>query len=174
MKKCTKCGNMKEESEYYKDSRRPDGLYSQCKECHKCNSSRNYREKRKEKKKRIEEWREDNPGYFKEYFSRPENIARYRLTKKLNENFSGRHGYDVKKITGLSEEEFKKYMEKQFQDGMSWDNYGEWHIDHIVPCASFDLNKSHHVEECFYYTNLQPLWAEDNRRKSNKEGYEIN
>lgn len=57
------------------------------------------------------------------------------------------------------------HLQKSFQEGMSWDNYGEWHIDHIVPCASFDLTKQSEQKKCFHYTNLQPLWAKDNMSK---------
>jgi hypothetical protein len=51
---------------------------------------------------------------------------------------------------------------------MSFKNYGKWHIDHIRPCASFDLSKASEQKECFHYTNLQPLWAEDNLSKGIK------
>jgi HNH endonuclease. len=53
---------------------------------------------------------------------------------------------------------------------MSWDNYGRdgWHIDHIRPCASFDLTDPEQQRQCFHYTNLQPLWAADNIRKGAK------
>jgi len=65
-------------------------------------------------------------------------------------------------------EDVKKYLSKKFKKGMSWDNYGEWHIDHIVPCASFDLSKKSEQKKCFHYTNLQPLWARDNLSKGCK------
>lgn len=65
-------------------------------------------------------------------------------------------------------DELRAHLESQFTDGMIWANYGDWHIDHIRPCASFDLNDSEQLRECFHYTNLQPLWAEDNLRKSDK------
>ncbi len=68
-------------------------------------------------------------------------------------------------LVGCSTEELKIYLEKQFTDGMSWNNYGEWHIDHIRPCASFDLSDLSQQIECFHYTNLRPLWAEDNKSK---------
>lgn len=58
------------------------------------------------------------------------------------------------------------HIEMQFEVGMSWDNHGEWHIDHIRPCASFDLTKEEEQKVCFHYTNLRPLWAKENLSKS--------
>ncbi len=60
------------------------------------------------------------------------------------------------------------HIQNQFKDGMSWDNYGLWHIDHIKPCALFDLSKESEQRKCFNYTNLQPLWAIDNLKKGSK------
>ena len=51
---------------------------------------------------------------------------------------------------------------------MTWDNVGNWEIDHIVPYASFDLTKKEEQEKCFHWTNLQPLYATENISKSNK------
>jgi hypothetical protein len=64
----------------------------------------------------------------------------------------------------------RTYLESKFLDGMSWENYGKygWHVDHIIPCSSFDLTDSEQQKKCFHYTNLQPLWAIDNLKKSNK------
>lgn len=59
----------------------------------------------------------------------------------------------------------RKHLEWQFKPGMSWENYGQWHVDHIRPCASFDLTKLEQQQECFHYTNLQPLWAVENLKK---------
>ena len=62
-----------------------------------------------------------------------------------------------------------EFLEFRFTDGMSWDNYGKkWHIDHIIPCASFDLKCPEQQKKCFHYTNLQPLWAKDNQEKGAK------
>lgn len=60
------------------------------------------------------------------------------------------------------------HLQEQFKPGMSWDNYGEWHVDHIRPCASFDLSKPSEQRKCFHYMNLQPLWAGENRKKGSK------
>jgi hypothetical protein len=62
----------------------------------------------------------------------------------------------------------KQYLESKFQPGMTWNNYGKWHIDHIKPCASFNLQDPTEQKKCFNYTNLQPLWAKENLKKSDK------
>ena len=59
-------------------------------------------------------------------------------------------------------------FESLFQDGMTRENHGIWHIDHITPCTAFDLTDPEQQKKCFHYTNLQPLWAIDNMKKSNK------
>ena len=68
-------------------------------------------------------------------------------------------------LVGCSPAELKSHLEKQFRSGMAWDNYGQWHIDHIKPCAAFDLTDIAQQKSCFHYSNLQPLWAADNMRK---------
>ncbi len=60
------------------------------------------------------------------------------------------------------------HLQEQFTKGMSWDNYGDWHIDHIKSCAKFDLSKPEEQRKCFNYTNLQPLWAIDNWKKGSR------
>jgi hypothetical protein len=67
---------------------------------------------------------------------------------------------------GCTVAECRAHLESLFLSGMSWDNHGEWHIDHIRPCASFDFNDQEQIKECMHYTNLQPLWAKDNLSKS--------
>ena len=71
---------------------------------------------------------------------------------------------------GCTVTELRQHLETQFIDGMTWQNYGKhgWHVDHIRPCASFDLKDPEQQRQCFHYTNLQPLWAVDNIRKGAK------
>ena len=67
---------------------------------------------------------------------------------------------------GCTSQELKQHLEKQFTDGMTWENQGKWHIDHIRPCASFNLENEIEKHMCFHYTNLQPLWGSENISKS--------
>ena len=71
-------------------------------------------------------------------------------------------------LIGCTGKELKEYIEKKFVDEMTWDNRKLWHIDHIVPCCSFDLIKEEEQKRCFHYTNLQPLWGSDNLKKGSK------
>lgn len=74
----------------------------------------------------------------------------------------------TEEITGCSYEQLKTYIESLWLPDMTWNNYGQWEIDHIKPCASFDLSRPDEQKICFHYTNLQPLWAIDNRSKGSK------
>lgn len=68
---------------------------------------------------------------------------------------------------GCSWAELKIHLEKQFQPGMNWDNYGQggWHIDHIQPLCAFDLTKEEHLKIACHYSNLRPLWQHENIAK---------
>jgi hypothetical protein len=71
-------------------------------------------------------------------------------------------------LVGCTVEDLRLFLEAEFVEGMTWDNYGEWHIDHMRPCASFNLEDPDEQKKCFHWTNLQPLWAQDNIRKGAK------
>lgn len=68
-------------------------------------------------------------------------------------------------LLGCTVEQLRAHLEARFTSGMSWSNYGEWHIDHIKPCSSYDMSDPVQQAACFHYTNLQPLWAIDNLNK---------
>lgn len=72
----------------------------------------------------------------------------------------------TEEILGCNIEDFKLYIEEKFKDSMNWENYGEWHIDHIIPISSAKTEAE--VVKLNHYTNLQPLWAEENIKKGNK------
>ena len=74
----------------------------------------------------------------------------------------------TKELIGITIPELKLYLEKQFQQGMNWKNYGKWHIDHCKPLALFNLIDPQEQKKAFHYSNLQPLWASENLHKSKK------
>lgn len=92
---------------------------------------------------------------------------RSRLRKAIFSTYMA--GYAVNYL-GCSIEEFKVYLESKFQPGMDWSNYGlyGWHIDHIISLSSFDLTDKEQLLRACHYSNLQPLWAKDNLKKSSK------
>lgn len=93
------------------------------------------------------------------------------LRSRLRESIkNGCKGGSAIEDLGCSIEEFKQRIETQWSPGMTWGNYGKagWHLDHIIPLASFDLTDESQVRKACHYTNYQPLWASDNIRKSDK------
>jgi len=97
---------------------------------------------------------------------RIKNNLRRRLWKALR----GQKIASAVRDLGCSIEELKFYLEKQFKPGMTWENntHDGWHMDHIIPLSAFDLTKREEVLKACHYTNLQPLWAIENFKKSNK------
>jgi hypothetical protein len=71
-------------------------------------------------------------------------------------------------LVGCSWEQLREWIEAMFQPNMAWKNYGEWEVDHIIPCAKFDLTDPEQQRACFHYSNLQPLWGKDNRIKGSR------
>jgi hypothetical protein len=76
----------------------------------------------------------------------------------------------ILRYLGCAPEHLKIHIERQFSKGMHWGNYGinGWHIDHIIPCAEFDLTNDEQCKKCFHFSNLRPLWAWQNHQKSRK------
>lgn len=76
------------------------------------------------------------------------------------------------KLLGTTVEHLRQHLEAQFLPGMNWKNHGrgndKWVVDHMMPCASFDLTQEDQQRQCFHWTNLQPLWDPDNREKSDE------
>lgn len=93
-----------------------------------------------------------------------------RLRHRMYMAIKNKNDASAVRDLGCSIEEFKLYLESKFQPDMSWDNYGlyGWHIDHIVPLANFDLTDPEQFKKACHYTNLQPLWAQDNLQKGDK------
>jgi len=105
--------------------------------------------------------------YNSDTYFRLSSSLRARVQQSVRANSNTQK---TKELLGCSIVYLKQYLEQHFIENMSWDNYGYygWHIDHIKPCASFDLTNPEEQKQCFHYTNLQPLWAYDNLSKGAK------
>ena len=142
--------------------------------------SKEWRENNKERVKEQQiNWRQNNKERINETSRKYLRHRRatdpaFKITDNLRRRVNGVvHGCKsahTMELIGCSQEELREYLEQQFEEGMSWDNYNHatWHIDHILPCASFDLTDPEQQRKCFHYTNLQPLWAIDNLSKGDK------
>ena len=135
-----------------------------------------YNEINKEKvKKQRKIYRKNHRKEIREYNKKYYKNPLHRLMKQLR----GRIGLALKgnpklsttiNLVGCSIIQLRNHLESQFKLGMNWKNhrFDGWHIDHIRPCSSFDLSKVNEQKKCFYYTNLQPLWFEENFKKHSK------
>lgn len=114
--------------------------------------------------------------YDREYCKkRRDTDLNFKLRKTLQSRIrmalkKGSKASSTTQLLGCSIESFKLYLESKFESGMSWENYSfsGWHIDHIMPCAIFDLSKPEHQKRCFHFSNMQPMWAADNLRKGDR------
>lgn len=154
-------------------------------------------ETKKRKSENHKKWSEKNREHLTEYHKqwRTENVDKWRKTKrdyekkrkdtdplyKLISNFrtaiyqvlkensveKNKSYFDILQYTP---EELINHLEKQFKDDMTWENYGIWHVDHKLPITSFDIQEMGDEEfmKCWSLDNLQPMWGEENIRKSNK------
>lgn len=177
---CGRCKLEKNISCFGKDKSTKTGLTSLCSECRKLHT-KTYLEKYSEqlkyrKKKYYLENKEKIREYKREWERKRRNdgslfkikqLIRHRInvffkTRKTNKN---NKTFD---IIGCSPEFLKEYIEKQFKEGMTWDNYGiyGWHIDHIIPLSS--AKDEEETYKLCHYTNLQPLWAQENLSKGDR------
>lgn len=92
---------------------------------------------------------------------------RTRVASAIRKFQKGKKGSAVRDL-GCSMDELIPHLEALFQENMTWENYGKWHVDHILPLFHFDLTDREQFLKACHYTNLQPLWARDNLKKGNK------
>jgi hypothetical protein len=142
---------------------------------------RQYNQDHKEEKKQYnKQYRQDHKEERKQYHRQYENkkyktditfrlrsIISKAIRKSIKRNKNGYHWED---LVGYTLDDLKQHLEKQFKDGMSWDNYGEWHIDHVIPQSWFkyDSYNDREFKQCWALANLQPMWAEENISKQDR------
>lgn len=137
-------------------------------------SRRYYYKHKKEQCARVKAYREANPEWQRKsnleskrrrYLRDPLYRAVMSMRCRIRHALKGiSKSAKTLELLGCDAAQLKQHLEKQFLSGMSWENYGVagWHVDHIKPCAKFDLTDPAQQRECFHFSNLQPLWARDN------------
>jgi hypothetical protein len=173
---CGKCEEEKELCEFNKRKNRKGEiiLRGYCKSCH-TKSSIFYAKKNPEKQKnnRIKWYRNNSKKLISKLKEKRNTDILYKLRIGIRTRVKQALKFNFKKgkiikLLGIDINGLKTYLESKFTEGMSWENYGllGWHIDHIIPLSSAKTQEE--FDLLCHYTNLQPLWAEDNLKKSNK------
>lgn len=170
-KMCYTCSSKKNICHFHKQIGSKDGYRAECKECRSKKfvlnydnikikhreSSKNYRINNREKFNKYRNWLYKKKPHVYAWRGMLSSVLRRLGKKKENQTYE---------ILGYSAIELKENFEKKFTEGMSWDNWGEWHIDHIKPVSYFDINEDPKIVNSL--SNLQPLWAFDNISKGGK------
>jgi hypothetical protein len=185
-KLCWKCDKVKSLEEFGNNKSSYDGRQARCKPC-KSIEDKEYRQRLRDKgeylKRKKAEY-ERNKDTYKTWSANRDRDYKSEYKRFKQDDFKvykqkirslilvsiKKMGYSKKsktnEILGCSFEVFKQHIERQFKKGMTWNNHGEWHLDHIIPMASATTEEE--VLKLNHYTNFQPLWAEDNLKKSDK------
>jgi hypothetical protein len=140
-KVCLACFKLKKVSEFSPAKKCKLRVQSKCKQCRAL-------------------WESNRKKTDKTY--RIIHSIRNRIRIAIKKNV--KHGKSLE-LLGCSINFLKSFLSKKFKPNMTWNNWGKWHIDHIKPCASFDLSNPEEQKKCFHYSNLQPLWAKENLSK---------
>lgn len=189
-KKCTKCFIEKSTNDFPIDKRHSSGFYSWCKECVRKKSSKWCKENPEKSRAKSLKWHNENSEKHKIMISkwRDENRTRYlermkewrknhplrnypkrklshRMATSISKSIKGnKNGNSWERLVGYSLNDLTNHLERQFQPGMTWENHGEWHIDHKIPINVFNFTTPEDLDfkRCWALKNLQPLWAKDN------------
>jgi hypothetical protein len=193
---CCKCGQTLLIEQFHKHKREKDGHHAECKMCGKIYVNKNkeriskrvreyntqpkIKEKRRTYKKKYkrenkESLKTKNREYKKKI--RKENVEIRVMNSVSNmircyikKGGGNKNGLKIIDCLPYTIEELKIHLESQFQNEMAWNNWGEWHIDHIIPQSKLLYDSINHpnFQKCWALNNLQPLWAVDNIKKGNK------
>ena len=141
-----------------------------CKKCASENSSKRYHgwpvKRRREYRRKC----------WSVMISNPETRLRYALRKRMASFMyrvlwgqARRSSARVIEYLGCTPQQFRQYIEAQFVRGMPWDNHGAWEIDHVMPLSAFDIKDEGQIKKAWHYTNMRPLWKNENRSKAAKK-----
>tara|TARA_Y100000310_G_scaffold44447_1_gene41503 strand:+ start:262 stop:813 length:552 start_codon:yes stop_codon:yes gene_type:complete len=178
-KKCSKCKVVKPFDGFSKSKRRKDGHNNECKECHS-KYHKQYHQANKEKiLERVKQYNQKHKAERNKYKkNRYNNNSTYKLRHNVSDvirhaltrNAGGKDGESVMKYLPYTIERLKEHLENQFEPWMTWNNHGEWHIDHIYPQSKlpYDTMKHPNFLKVWALENLQPLESSENMSKGNK------
>jgi hypothetical protein len=187
-KTCNKCQQVKSIDDFPTDKYTKGGVRYECRMCHNAYA----REYKRKKKSCIPthaipsvsldavpigtgKWDKEKERVYMN------NYMKHRYKTNVNYNVKSRLAARIRQCmynsdftkhrtmehVGCTVDFFRKWIESLFTNGMSWNNMGKWHFDHIRPCDSYDFNNLAHVSECFNWSNIRPLMGCENIRKSN-------
>ena len=185
LKECRKCHRLLELGAFYAYKSADDAKYMPCRQCEVGRTRKRKPEQSAYAKKHYREKREEIIAGDKRYSltesarvkrslhrkNRRDSDENYWWLNKLRVSLyaalKGRsRDKTVRELVGCSSEQLHQYITEKFKSGMSWENYGKaWEIDHVKPCVTFDLTNPKQRQQCFHYSNLQPLLPEQNRKK---------
>ena len=177
-KKCCTCLIIKPISLFNKDKYVVNGYAKVCKECRSLSNKKLYIENREEKIESSKVYYESNKkkiikkSNLKNIEKRKQDPMFTMIRRLRNRLWYALHlkgwqkNSNFDKYIGCTHKELIVYLESKFQPGMTWENKGQWHIDHIIPLSS--ATSEAQLYDLCHYSNLQPLWAKDNIKKGNK------
>jgi hypothetical protein len=167
-KKCDTCLVIKDISDFKETAIAIDGHYNKCKSCWKPIEWNKEKQHASEKR-----YVQNNPEKMKLKWQKDGFKINRRIRDSLNHrikdalsSISSQKLHKTMEYVGCDKDLLKKWFQYLFEKGMTFDNYGEWHIDHVKPCASFNLENEDEIKECFNWKNLRPCWKEENLKKN--------
>lgn len=174
IKICSNCKVEKELIEFHKQPKNKDGYKNKCKHC-LCESEKIRYKNNKEKISKNQKEYYQNNKHKKNLYVKNKILTSplFKLKRNINcliaSSIKNNNYIKISRtnqILGCTNEEFKIHLQNQFTKGMTWENAGEWHLDHIYPVSL--AKDEEELIRLNHYTNFQPLWAKDNLQKSNK------
>lgn len=179
MKTCPKCKEVKSPSEFNKCKSKSDGLTSNCKSCRSIAAKEYYVNNRSEINSRNKDWASRNKDKVRakgaRAYHRNKHKAEAKATKAIRKMISrvlalsgDSKTSKSELLIGYTKKDLVEHLEKQFENWMSWDNHGEWHIDHVTPISWYNNNGIKDPKIINRLENLRPLRAEENIKKGAK------
>jgi hypothetical protein len=164
---CFKCEKNLPIKNFKENKKIKDGYVNICNDCWPKKQWNKEKQKASEKKY-VENNKEKIKLKWKNDGKKINKRIRNALNKRIKQSlFSGKNNKTFTYV-GCDISFLQKWFEFCFEENMSWDNYGEWHIDHIKPCCAYDMNKEEDIKECFNWKNIRPCWAKENLEKNGK------